>query len=125
MKRTRLSVAEVEQDLSGLQWGLLYYQDDIQLKKIAEIGTGAINSPKLLEGHLFGERKAIHIFEYDDMLSVVLIEDDFQELIDRKHKLIGRFNPEKKGIYLHVRDYIAFDDDGMAYIEYSRPFKVE
>lgn len=125
MKRTRLPVVEVEYNLSGLQWGLLYYQDDIQLKRIAEISGAAINNPKLLEAHLFGERKAIHIFEYDGKLSAILTEDDSEEQIDRKHKLTGRFNTKETYSYLWVRDYISFDDDGMAYIEYSRPVKVE
>jgi hypothetical protein len=125
MKRAKLPVAEVEHNLSGLQWGLLYYQDDIQLKKIAEIGAAEITSPKLLEAHLFGEQRAIHIFEYDGQLSAVLTEDDSQEQIDRKHKFTGRFNPKEKDSYLWVRDYISFDNDGMAYVEYSRPVKVE
>jgi hypothetical protein len=125
MKHTKLTMAEVEHNLNGLQWGLIYYQDDIQLKKIADIDAAAINNPKLLEARLFGEGKEIHIFEYDGKLSAVLNEDDSQEQIDRKYKLAGRFKPKEKDIYLHVRDYISFDKDGMAYIEYSRLVKVE
>jgi hypothetical protein len=125
MKRTKLPVAEVERNLNGLQWGLLYFQDDIQLKAIAEVDMAAIDSPRLLEAHLFGGQTEIHIFEYDGKPGAVLIEDDSQEQIARKYKLTGRFNREKKDIYLHVRDYVSFDEDGMAYVEYSRPVKVE
>jgi hypothetical protein len=125
MKRTRLSVAEVEHHLNDLQWGLLYYQDDIQLKPIVEIGAADINSSKLLEAHLFGEQRAIHIFEYDGQFRATLTEDDSQEQIDRKHELTGKFKLNGCTDYLWVRDYISFDEDGMAYIEYSRPLKVE
>ena len=125
MKRTMLPVAEVEQHFNGLEWGLLYYHDKIQLTKITGMGAAVINNPRLLEARLFGGRKEIHIFEYDGGLNAVLAEDDSQEYIDRRYKLAKEFTPKEKDGYLWVRDYISFDDDGMAYIEYSRPVKIE
>jgi hypothetical protein len=125
MKRAKLPLAEVEHHLSGLQWGLLYYQDAIHLRPITDFGVAEIDNPKLLEAHLFDEAKAIHIFEYDSQLSAVWIEDGPEEKVDRKHELAKEFKPKGCAGYLWVRDYIAFDKDGMAYIEYSRPVKVE
>ncbi|MGV8145510.1 MAG: hypothetical protein ACLKAK_04965 [Alkaliphilus sp.] len=106
----------------NLDYALLYYFDKVVLRKT--IGMGRDFS-KLIEAKIFGQDKMLHIFKRDEFEAVLFDDNTFDErfIIEEENYLIKNENfMEAKKIC--IKKYIDFDEDGQAFIAYTRPYKL-
>jgi hypothetical protein len=99
----------------GLEYALIYNFDGVIVDFLDEV---KIDKRKLLEARFFNEKEEVHIFKECDLKSVYMIEDG-DKYSDEKYILANKYG---KG--MTVRNYFSFDDDGQAYISYTRPISI-
>ena len=95
--------------------------------EICELDKNDFDIKKLMEARIFGDGREIHVFEYDSGLKAVeccteatdIAVDKFSDI--PQDSSVHYFDedqilPEKYGEKLTFRNFIAYEDDGQAYI---------
>ncbi|TCS78932.1 hypothetical protein [Tepidibacillus fermentans] len=101
----------------GLIYGLVYSYNSVQLTRIEDL---LIDRETLIEARFFNEDSEVHIFKRDELEAVIFMEteDDLDHSFSENHLL------ERFGDKLIIKHYLDYDQDGQAYIRYSRPANV-
>lgn len=100
----------------GIKYGLIYFYHSVVLKRIEDI---IFDIDNIIEARLFGIDKEIHIFKEDNLKAIKFEEEKDKDVVE-VYLLEERF-----GELLRVKNYISYDDDGQAFISYTRPFEAE
>lgn len=106
----------------GLAQAILYHWDHIETHVQNSPSPCEMNLDRLLEGFWFGERAGLHLYREDGDWLAVFCEDGDDDSTVEERQLIRR---KSFGSVLHVRHYLDFDEDGQAFVAYSRPVRVE
>src|SRR5690554_6339853 len=106
----------------GFQYGLLYSYDGVQLDKIENI---QLNRDKLVEVRFFNNLEEIHVFKRDGFEGVLFTEEEEDEVVEETHLLIGSGQDNRFGKALLIKNYVDYDEDGQAFIAYTRPYAVK
>ena len=131
MKLTKRNFDDVK-DLSklgkeGYKFGLIYHLDEILTGEIENL---SMDEERLIEARIFCEDKEIHIFNNDGFRAIEAIDEKSKEEENDSyyecHLLIDKETDKKSfGKNLTVKRYIDFDEDGQAYISYTRLYSIE
>ncbi len=127
IKEIKLSQALDKNQLlaNGYQYIWMQEISDVQLTQLEKV---ELNEDELLEARIFNNTSEIHIFEYDGLLKAVLTEThptdqnvkndhlDFTLTHYRERTQLLRVKYGKK---LTLRDFIGYDDDGLAYVTHT------
>lgn len=114
MRTKKIELVEALDREYWMKQGFRYvWKQEISCSELLTVEeSDSIEEGNLLEARIFTNGKELHIFPYEDVLQAVVTEseegDDFWE---ESQLLSGRF-----GYSVIIRNYIAYDPDGQAYI---------
>ncbi|MDU1443558.1 MAG: hypothetical protein E6916_08590 [Clostridium cochlearium] len=113
----------------GFKYVLVYFYDKVLLDKLENVD---LNIENIIECRIFNENKEIHIFKVNGKLKAILFNDskwNKDDIICEEYLTIDSKkdkNHRRYGKKIKVFQYIDYDEeDGQAYISYTRPYKVE
>lgn len=131
-KKADIKLSELTKEYllkEGYKYCLIYYLNDLVFGDMDKIDE--INKDILLEGFFFNDKKELHIFkdyDFDDCDSdnggfkLIVTTDDgsdsFTETFVLKRRL-GNNLIENDYDKIEVINYLGYEDDGQAYIEYT------
>ncbi|WP_061568349.1 hypothetical protein [Caldibacillus debilis] len=105
-----------------MKQAILYYWERVQTYLSDPPAITDLDLDGLLEGYWFGEHGGLHLYRSEDGWRAIHCQDQADDLVIHEQQLIRR---KDFGSRLHVRHYLDFDEDGQAFVKYSRPYRID
>lgn len=113
----KIAFEEAKNSIQDYEYALIYEISEMLFDKVETISEICWN--QVQEAYFFNENSQIHFYLSDDELKAVVYNDTGDEtFVDRRYELAGKFNSIGKEV--KERTYLEFDDDGQAFVAYSR-----
>lgn len=113
----KIAFEEAKNSIQDYEYALIYEISEMLFDKVESISEICWN--QVQEAYFFNENSQIHFYLSDDELKAVVYNDTGDEtFVDRRYELAGKFNSIGKEV--KERTYLEFDDDGQAFVAYSR-----
>lgn len=103
------------------EYCLIYKISEVILNQTAQVSE--IDWKEVQEAWFFGEQGQLHIYRDEDLLSAVLIDDaelSDAHTLEKAYRLMDKFRKVTGKKMLVVKEYMDFDEDGQAYVAYTR-----
>lgn len=101
----------------GYEYALLYMISEIIFCRIEDLPF--IDWEECQEARFFSEDKELHIFDGDNGMQSVFVQDTDEDIIlKREYELDSRFCDIGKTVL--VQEYLAYDDDGQVFVQQTR-----
>lgn len=120
-KKKLLSLEDAKIHAQTLSYGLVYQFNRILIGSVEQV-KDKIQWDECLEARFFSEKEEVHFFERNGIFAAVSISDETEETTCTRTK-----NVKLKPLFatsgwneMVIKEYIAFDEDGQAYIELTR-----
>ena len=116
------AIDDVKKSIENYDYILAYEFSDVKFGKRSET---EVNWDECIEAYLISETGQVHVFLKDDKLAVVnFLENEVKyEHADRTYKV--REGVALQGKTVTVREYLDTDEDGQAFVRYSRIINVK
>ena len=111
---------------SEYKYALVYEFSRITLNDATQVKW---DLDELSEAYLFNKNEQIHVFRSDDGIRAIYFCEDQEDqpkdygYFDRKYKLDGKFDKNARKALI-IRDYLEPDEDGQAFVSYTRLYDV-
>lgn len=113
----KIAFEEAKNRIQDYEYALIYEISEMLFDKVESISEICWN--QVQEAYFFNENSQIHFYLSDDELEAVVYNETGDEtFVDRRYELAGKFNSIGKEV--KERTYLEFDDDGQAFVAYSR-----
>jgi hypothetical protein len=112
-----MELSQAYEQVNQYEYAYVYMMSKMVLCKVDELPL--IDWEECLEARFFSEDRELHIFEGNDGMQAVLIEDgDSVDCNIRSYELVPKF--KGVGKELEVQEYLDFDEDGQIYVVQTR-----
>lgn len=110
----------------GLDYCIIYNFDGVITDYTSNVDLDIDN---IIEARFFNDKKEIRIFNYEgNITGTIFREGEDSNKIEREYLLYPRYKEierkEKYASKLKVKEYIDYDEDNQAYIDYVKPSKL-
>ena len=121
-KISKLSMSETIKNIERYEYVLLYMMSELKLCKLSQISQ--IDWEECLEARFFSKDKELHVYLEDGKHEAVEISDlEITDVVLKKYELASKHR--NLGSWLCVQEYLAYDEDGQAYVELTRLLGIE
>ena len=119
----KVTFEEAKNRIQDYDYALIYEISEMLFDKVEKISE--IYWDEVQEAYFFNEKSQMHIYLSDDVLEAIVYNETDEDVIfvDRRYELAGKFSTI--GREVKERNYLEFDDDGQAFVAYSRLVSVK
>lgn len=113
------NIQDAYKSVKEYEYALVYMMSEIKLCETSKI-TDDFMWEECLEARFFSKEKELHVFDGEDgKKAVIILETDAENRQIKKYELNDKIAPCGKKKLL-VTEYLAYDEDGQAYVELTR-----
>lgn len=113
------NIQDVYRSVKEYEYALVYMMSEIKLCETSDLADDFMWE-ECMEARFFSKDKELHVFEGEDGKKAVLVQEtDAENMQIKKYVLNGKVSPSGKKTLL-VTEYLAYDEDGQAYVELTR-----
>lgn len=119
----KVTFEEAKNRIQDYDYALIYEISEMLFDKVEKISE--IYWDEVQEAYFFNEKSQMHIYLSDDVLEAIVYNETDEDVtfVDRRYELAGKFS--NIGREVKERNYLEFDDDGQAFVAYSRLVSVK
>lgn len=119
----KVTFEEAKNRIQDYDYALISEISEMLFDKVGAISE--IYWDEVQEAYFFNEKSQMHIYLSDDVLEAIVYNETDEDVIfvDRRYELAGKFS--NIGREVKERNYLEFDDDGQAFVAYSRLVSVK
>ena len=119
----KVTFEEAKNRIQDYDYALIYEISEMLFDKVEKISE--IYWDEVQEAYFFIEKSQMHIYLSDDVLEAIVYTETDEDVtfVDRRYELAGKFS--NIGREVKERNYLEFDDDGQAFVAYSRLVSVK
>lgn len=119
----KVTFEEAKNKIQDYDYALIYEISEMLFDKVGAISE--IYWDEVQEAYFFNEKSQMHIYLSDDVLEAIVYNETDEDVtfVDRRYELAGKFSTI--GREVKERNYLEFDDDGQAFVAYSRLVSVK
>ena len=119
----KVTFEEAKNRIQDYDYALIYEISEMLFDKVGAISE--ICWDEVQEAYFFNEKSQMHIYLRDDVLEATVYNEIDKDVsfVDRRYELAGKFSTI--GRKVKERNYLEFDDDGQAFVAYSRLVSVK
>lgn len=119
----KVTFEEAKNRIQDYDYALISEISEMLFDKVGAISE--IYWDEVQEAYFFNEKSQMHIYLSDDVLEAIVYNETDEDVIfvDRRYELAGKFSTI--GREVKERNYLEFDDDGQAFVAYSRLVSVK
>ena len=119
----KVTFEEAKNRIQDYDYALIYEISEMLFDKVEKISE--IYWDEVQEAYFFIEKSQMHIYLSDDVLEAIVYNETDEDVtfVDRRYELAGKFS--NIGREVKERNYLEFDDDGQAFVAYSRLVSVK
>ena len=113
------NIQDAYKSVKEYEYALVYMMSEIKLCEASKIADDFMWE-ECLEARFFSKEKELHVFDGEDgKKAVIILETDTENTQIKRYELNGKVSPSDKKALL-VTEYLAYDEDGQAYVELTR-----
>lgn len=117
-----VELADAKQMIQDYEFAVIYEISKMHFDKVESISE--IKWDEMQEAYFFNEAGQLHMFRDEDTIcATVFTEDEDITHVDRLYEISNGFKVLGKEI--KERTYLEFDEDGQAYVAYTRLVSVQ
>lgn len=119
----KVTFEEAKNRIQDYDYALIYEISEMLFDKVEKISE--IYWDEVQEAYFFNEKSQMHIYLSDEVLEAIVYNETNEDVtfVDRRYELAGKFS--NIGREVKERNYLEFDDDGQAFVAYSRLVSVK